>query len=213
MTPVVWVPSIMLNGKDGHRPLLNHKDNAVREIRHASAPNTRLGWPEPIWFFKDLGDRGLHGVHETGGRAACLRVVSHRVEKLGPSALTKNNLVATGDDGKPTRKRLTNGEALRVQKIEGDRTHLESNGKPEGILDASTGLHLTYGYVITSNAAQGKTVRLGHSLSSSARLIGGDSGTLLRAVLACQVRVQSVHQFKNRGQRGHPADGLPDERP
>jgi hypothetical protein len=92
--------------------------------------------------------------------------------------VTKNHLVATdqaSEDGKPTRKRLTNGDVLRVHKIEGDRVHLERNGKPDGILDASKGLHLTYGYVITSNAAQGKTVDWAipslpvHSLSVATR--------------------------------------------
>jgi ATP-dependent exoDNAse (exonuclease V) alpha subunit len=92
--------------------------------------------------------------------------------------VTKNHLVATdqaGEDGKPARKRLTNGDVLRIQKIDGDRIHLERNGKPEGILDGSKGLHLTYGYVITSNAAQGKTVDWAipslpvHSLSVATR--------------------------------------------
>jgi hypothetical protein len=52
---------------------------------------------------------------------------------------------------------------------------LERDGKPEGILDGSKGLHLTYGYVITSNAAQGKTVDWAipslpvHSLSMATR--------------------------------------------
>jgi hypothetical protein len=79
------------------------------------------------------------------------------------------------EDGKAVRKRLTNGDVLRVQRIEGDRIHLERNGKPEGILDVSKGLHLTYGYVITSNAAQGKTVDWAipslpvHSLSVATR--------------------------------------------
>jgi hypothetical protein len=92
--------------------------------------------------------------------------------------VTKNHLVATnqaGEDGKPVRKRLTNGDVLRVQRIDGDRIHLERNGRPEGILDGSKGLHLTYGYVITSNAAQGKTVDWAipslpvHSLSVATR--------------------------------------------
>jgi hypothetical protein len=92
--------------------------------------------------------------------------------------VTKNHLVATdqaSEDGKPIRKRLTNGDVLRVQKIEGERIYLERNGKQEGILDASKGLHLTYGYVITSNAAQGKTVDWAipslpvHSLSVATR--------------------------------------------
>ncbi|MBV9489874.1 MAG: AAA family ATPase [Verrucomicrobia bacterium] len=92
--------------------------------------------------------------------------------------VTKNHLVTTdqaGEDGKPVRKRLTNGDVLRVQKIECERIHLERNGKPEGLLDASKGLHLTYGYVITSNAAQGKTVDWAipslpvHSLSVATR--------------------------------------------
>jgi integrase len=87
-------------------------------------------------------------------------------------------LVATdqaSEDGEPVKKRLTNGDVLRVQKIEGHRIYLERNGKPAGILDASKGLHLTYGYVITSNAAQGKTVDWAipslpvHSLSVATR--------------------------------------------
>jgi hypothetical protein len=80
--------------------------------------------------------------------------------------VTKNQLVATnqaGEDGKAVRKRLTNGDVLRVQKIDGDRIHLERDGKAEGVLDASKGLHLTYGYVITSNAAQGKPGLSGQS--------------------------------------------------
>jgi hypothetical protein len=41
--------------------------------------------------------------------------------------VTKNHLVATdqaSEDGKPTRKRLTNGDVLRVQRVEGDRIYL-----------------------------------------------------------------------------------------
>ena len=86
-TPAVRIPSVMLDGKDGHRSLLNQKDNAAREIRHPCRPNTRLKWPEPIWFLKNLGDRGLNAIHKPRGGAACLRVGLYRIEKLGPSAL------------------------------------------------------------------------------------------------------------------------------
>jgi hypothetical protein len=80
-----------------------------------------------------------------------------------------------GEDCKPVRKRLTNGDVLRVRKIDGDRVHLERNGKPEAILDGSKGPHLACGYVITSNAAQGKTLDCAmpflpvHSLSLAVR--------------------------------------------
>ena len=92
--------------------------------------------------------------------------------------VTKNHLVAADQaDGKgqPARKRLTNGDVLRVQRIEGEKIYVERDGKTEGVLDASKALHLTHGYVITSNAAQGKTVDWAipsmpvHSLSVATR--------------------------------------------
>ena len=131
--------------------------------------------------------------------------------------MTKNHLVATnqaGEDGKPVRKRLTNGDVLRVQKIDGDRIHLERNGKPEGVLDASKGLHLTYGYVITSNAAQGKTVDWAipslpvHSLSVATRELF--YVLCSRARYGCKVFTDSKTAVKEAIQH---CDGLPDERP
>jgi ATP-dependent exoDNAse (exonuclease V) alpha subunit len=70
--------------------------------------------------------------------------------------VTKNQVakLETNDKG----ARLKNGEILTVGKVDGRRLVLQRGEKPAGIVDTSSGVHLAYGYVVTSHVSQGKTV-------------------------------------------------------
>jgi conjugative relaxase-like TrwC/TraI family protein len=75
--------------------------------------------------------------------------------------ITKNQMIETeqaNSSGQAVRRKVCNGDLLSVEKIEKDKIYVKERGRRLGYIKASKGVHLNYGYVITSNTAQSKTV-------------------------------------------------------